>query len=72
MFVGGIPGEVDLWGVYVPPLLIAGLLGLFAAWLVSRALNRFRLSRYFFYPPLVFVSLVVLFTVLFATFVVPV
>lgn len=72
MFVGGIPSEVDLWGVYVPPLLIAGLLGLVAASLVARALNRFRLARHFFYPPLVFVSLVVVFTVLFATFVVPV
>ena len=54
------------------PSVLVGLLGLVAAWLVSRALNRLQLSRYFFYPPLVFVSLVVLFTVLFATFVVPV
>jgi len=34
-------------------------------------LDRFRLSRYFFYPPLVFVALAVIYTVLIGTFVIP-
>jgi hypothetical protein len=31
-------------------------------------LNRYRLSRYFFYPPLVFVALAVIYTWLIGTF----
>ena len=33
------------------------------AYLTARLLNRYRLSRYLFYPPLVFVALTVLYTV---------
>jgi hypothetical protein len=38
----------------------------------ARLLNRYRLSRYFFYPPLVFVALAVIFTVLIGTLIIPV
>ena len=44
-----IPSEFNLNGVYLPPLLVAGLLALIATWLTAAALNRYRLSRYFFY-----------------------
>ena len=54
----------------MPPMLIAALLGTVAAALTARMLNRYRLSKYFFYPPLVFVALVVIYTVLFGTFVI--
>jgi hypothetical protein len=33
-------------------------------------LNRYRLSRFFFYPPLVFLALIVIYTVLIGTFIV--
>ena len=66
-----IPREFAIGGVYLPPMLIAGLLGTLAAVLMARLLNRYRLSRYFFYPPLVFVALTILFTVLIGTFVIP-
>ena len=66
-----IPSEFTIGGVYMPPLLVAGLLGFAAAVLTARALDRFRLSRYFFYPPLVFVALAVIYTVLIGTFVIP-
>jgi len=66
-----IPSEFTIGGVYMPPLLIAGLLGFAAAVLTARMLDRFRLSRYFFYPPLVFVALAVIYTVLIGTFVIP-
>ena len=69
--MGHIPSEFTIGGVYMPPLLIAGLLGFAAAMLTARALDRFRLSRYFFYPPLVFVALAVIYTVLIGTFVIP-
>jgi hypothetical protein len=47
------PHEIAISGVYMPPLLIASLLGVIAAVITARQLNRYRLSRYFFYPPLV-------------------
>ena len=54
----------------MPPLLIAGLLGAIAAVVTARLLNRYRLSRYFFYPPLVFLSLMVIYTVFIGTFII--
>jgi len=65
------PSEFDIGGVYLPPLLIAGLLGFAAAWLTAQLLNRYRLSRFFAYPPLVLLALAVIYTIAFATFVIP-
>ena len=67
-----IPSEVELLGVYFPPLLLAGLLGAVAAAATAYALNRFRLSRFFYYPPVVFLALAVIYTGLIGTFVIPV
>ncbi len=67
-----IPKEFTISGVYFPPLLIAGVLGVTAAALTVMLLNRYRLSRYFFYPPLVFVALAVIYTGLIGTFLIPV
>ena len=67
-----IPHEFTIGEVYCPPLLIAGLLGVTAAALTAIALNRFRLSRFFFYPPLVFVALAVIYTGLIGTFIIPI
>ena len=66
-----IPKEFSLGGVYFPPLLIAGILGLTAAVLTTMLLNRYRLSRYFFYPPLVFLALAVIYTVMIGIFIIP-
>ena len=66
-----IPSEFVIAGVYFPPMLIAGLLGTAAAWLTAQLLNRYRLSRFFFYPPLVFLARVVIYTVILGTFVIP-
>jgi hypothetical protein len=63
-----VPSELAIGGIYMPPMLIAGLLGLVAAALTAQLLNRYRLSRYFFYPPLVFVALAVIYTGLIGTF----
>jgi hypothetical protein len=67
-----IPHEFALGGVYMPPLFVASLLGLMVAVVVARLLNKYRLSRYFFYPPLVFVAMLAIFTVLIGTFILPV
>ena len=67
-----MPHDFSVGGVYMPPLLIASALGLLAAVLTAKLLNRCRLSKYFFYPPLVFLALSVIYTVLIGTFVVKV
>ena len=59
----GVPSELNVGGVYLPPMLVAGMLGVLLAYLTAHLLNRYRLSRYLFYPPLVFVALTVLYTV---------
>ena len=65
-----VPHEFTIGGVYFPPLLIAGVLGVTAAALTAIALNRYRLSRFFFYPPLVFVALAVIYTGIIGTFII--
>jgi hypothetical protein len=66
-----IPHEIDVAGVFLSPMLFAGAFGVIAAWLTVAMLNRYRLSRLFFYPPLVFVAMVVIYGTVFATFVIP-
>ena len=66
-----IPHEFTIGGVYFPPLLIAGILGVTLAVLTAMLLNRYRLSRYFFYPPLVFVALAAIYTVIIGTLFIP-
>jgi hypothetical protein len=65
-----IPHEFDLGGVYLPPLLIAAILGVCLAMASARLLNRYRLSQYFFYPPLVMLAMMTIYTVLIGTFIV--
>jgi len=65
-----IPSEFAVGGVYLPPLLVAGCLGVLLAYWTAGLLNRYRLSRYFFYPPLVFVALSIIYSVLIGTYVV--
>ena len=59
-----IPVELSISGIYLPPLLVAAMLGMIATILVTKLLNEYRWSRHFFYPPLAFVSIFVIFTVL--------
>ena len=66
-----IPSEFAIGGVYMPPMLIAGILGTITTVVTVRLLNRFRLSTFFFYPPLVFVALAVIFTVFFGAVLIP-
>lgn len=63
-----VPSEFTIGGIYMPPLLIASILGVIAAVVTARLLNRVRLSRFFFYPPLVFVALAIIYTGLIGTF----
>lgn len=65
-----MPHEFAIGGVYLPPLLVAGILGVSAALLTARLLDRYRLSRHFFYPPIVVLCLMIIFTVLIGTVVI--
>ena len=45
-----IPHEFAFGGIFMPPLLVASLLGTIATAITIRLLNRYRLARHFFYP----------------------
>ena len=66
-----VPAEVDTFGVYWPPLLLAAILGTIAMVVTVRLLNRHRLSRYFVLPEFVMLSMIAIYTVIIGTFVVP-
>jgi len=66
-----IPHEIYLGEVFFPPMLLDAAAGLAAASLTARLLNRFRVSRYFYHPPLVLIALAVIYTGLFSIFLVP-
>lgn len=67
-----IPSEFAIGGVYFLPLLLAGILGVVAAALTASVLNHYRLSRFLYYPPLIFLALSVIYTALIGTFLIPV
>ena len=67
-----IASEFAIGGVYMPPLLVAGVLGALLAVATASWLNRTRLSRHLFYPPLVFVAMTVIYTIVIGTFLIPV
>ena len=66
-----IPHELYVGEVYFPPLLFDAALGLVAATITARLSNRFRVSRYFYHPPLVLIALSVIYTGLFSIFLLP-
>jgi hypothetical protein len=66
-----VPSELSIRGVYLPPLLIATMLGVATAWVTAITLNRYRLSRFFYNPPLIFVALTIIYTGLIGTFFLP-
>ena len=65
-----IPHEIAIGGVFMPPLLVAGILGLIAAVVTARLLNRYRILRYFYNPSLVLIALMVIYTVFIGTFII--
>ncbi len=66
-----IPAEFTLGGIYMPPLLMASVMGAITALIVARLLNSYRLSKYFFYPPLVFVAMAIIFTMIYGMSIIP-
>ena len=66
-----IPHELYVGEVFFPPILLDAALGLVAAVITARLLNRFRVSRYFYHPQLVLIALAVIYTGLFSIFLIP-
>ena len=66
-----IPHELYVGEVFFPPMLLDAALGLLAASITGRLLNRFRVSRYLYQPPLVLIALAVIYTGLFSIFLLP-
>ena len=67
-----VPMEVEVLGSYFPPLLLAAILGTIAMVWTTKLMNRYRLFRYFFYPNLIMMAQVAIYTVLIGTFVIPI
>ena len=65
-----IPHELAIGGIYLPPMLIAAILGAVLTNLSGRLLNRNHWSQLFFYPPLVTLAMMVIYTVLIGTFII--
>ena len=57
-----IPQEISIAGVYFPPLLLAVIVGAALASFTARYMNRMRWSRFFFYPPVVYLAFVIIYT----------
>ncbi len=51
-----VPSEFAIGGVYMPPLLVAAVLGITLAVVTASWLNRRRLSRHFFAHPPVLIA----------------
>lgn len=66
-----VPKEVAIGDVYLPPLMVAGILGLVCTSLTVRLLNKVRWHRFIASPPLIELALTVLYTLWFGTFVFP-
>jgi hypothetical protein len=60
MMSGPDPFEISIGEIFFPPALLVVVLGFVVAGLTAVILNRTRLSRFFWYPPLVFLALWVL------------
>ena len=70
--VSAFPSEFTLGGIYLPPLFVASILGVTAATVTAMLMNRFRLARFFYYPPIVYVALMVIYTGLISNMILPV
>ncbi|WP_163338486.1 DUF1656 domain-containing protein [Desulfopila sp. IMCC35008] len=70
--MSSVPHEFFISGIYMPPLLVAGILGLTASSVTTQLLNRYRLSRFFANPPLASLALTIIYTILIGTFIIKV
>jgi len=60
----GVPSEVQILGMYFPPLFVSIMAGLVCAIIIGKLLNLTGLSRFFWHPPLANAALWLLATAL--------
>ena len=66
-----IPSEVEITGIYFPPSLVNGFLGVILMLLTLYLIRRYRLSRFFVLPQLVLAALWAIYTVILSLWVIP-
>ena len=66
-----IPSEISFEWIYLPPFLLAVVLGYFCAFGTTRVLNVTGLSRFFWHPGLAFLAFWVLLTSLIGLILLP-
>ena len=66
------PSDVDIYGVYWPPLLVVFIMSFLAMSLTVYLLNRTRLARFFMFPMLVMFAITTIYIVVIGTFVIPI
>jgi hypothetical protein len=62
-----VPHDIFIGDVYIPPLLAAAVMSLIVASLITRTMTARGVMSYFANPPLVFMSLAVMLTVIFGS-----
>ena len=65
-----VPSEVQILGLYFPPLFVAIVAGLLCAMVLAKLLNLTRLSRFFWHPPLAYAALWLLASALIGLFII--
>ena len=71
MILATMPSEFVISGVYLSPLLVASILGVLIAWILTWLLNLLDLSRFVWWPPLFFLALVVICTAFVGKYFIP-
>ncbi len=65
------PSELEIFGTFFPPLMVAIIVATAGMVLTTQVLVRYRLLRYVFYPNVVLLAIIGIYTVLIATFLIP-
>lgn len=66
-----IPKELSFGEVYLPPVLVVSVLAVLLAWLTAVLLNKLRWTRFVTAPNLIFLAIMLIYTVLIGTFAIP-
>ncbi|MGS4883128.1 DUF1656 domain-containing protein [Photobacterium damselae] len=66
-----IPKEIAIGEIYFPPQLISGFVAIICTSITVRIFNTFKWYKYVSSPPLVELSIAVIYTVLISTFIFP-
>lgn len=65
------PIEINIAGIYFPPILFAVILGAIIAWGITRVMFHYDLLRFIWHPPLFYVALTVICTGLVSALLIP-